>query len=245
MITAGGADQTVLVIIGPAPGAVQLHDELLIALGERYRVVGIDPAGSGDSDAPADDDVSVSAQARRVSSALAELGVTRSSLAGIGPSAAIALEIAQERILDVDAVALIDPLIVDASTRARCEQHYAGDVSPRPDGTHMLALWHQLRDAMLWFPWFEQRRSATRPPPAAGFDFDRVEQQFLFALKHCRHYEQAWRAAWAYPLEQRLAALELPVEIVRSEYGLVPAADGVPNAELGEHLRSSLARLAA
>lgn len=28
------------------------------------------------------------------------------------------------------------------------------DVTARPDGGHLLAAWHQLRDARLWRPWF-------------------------------------------------------------------------------------------
>jgi hypothetical protein len=28
------------------------------------------------------------------------------------------------------------------------------DVTPRGDGAHLLAAWHQLRDSCLWRPWF-------------------------------------------------------------------------------------------
>lgn len=244
-VVSGGDDRPVLVVIGSAPGAIQLHTELLIVLAEQYRVFGIDPAGSGDSDAPADGDMSVQGQARRISFALETLGVTTCSLAGLGPSAAIALEIARQGILSVDALVLIDPLLVDASTRAQCADRYASNVSPRIDGTHMLALWHQLRDAMLWFPWFDQRRAAARPLPTADVAFDGLDERFLFALKHCRHYKPAWRAAWGYPLEQRLEGTDVPVRIVRSQSSLVPVADGVPSRDLGTHLRSAFERLVA
>ncbi len=246
LVTAGDPGRPVTVLIGPAPGEVLRFTGLLDTLAESHRVIGIDPACGGDSDAPADDDVSMQAQARRVAAALQALGVARCRLAAVGPSAGIALELARQGTPVVDALVLIDPLTVDDSTRARCVGRYASDVSPRLDGTHMLALWHRLRDSMMWFPWFEQRRSAARPPPATGFAFDRLERDFAVALKHCRHYRSTWRAAWDYPLRSRLEnAGGSPVEVLHSEDGLVPAVGRIPAQELGQRLCSTFERLAA
>jgi len=240
--SAGRADDTATVVLGPSPGTVGWYQEGLRPLSEGQYLVCIDPAGCGNSDAPANGNVSMMHQARRAATVMQNLGIAHYNLVGIGASAGTALEIAREHGDRVQGLALVDPLTIPESQRNECLHRYANDVSPTLHGTHLLELWHQLRDAKMWFPWFDQRRAAVRTSPPNHLDFAALQADLLTLSKHARFYEAHWESAWRYPLEQVLKSYPRTYAVIATERGIVPAAPGdtVKTAELGAHLRAAL-----
>lgn len=213
-LRAGPGKTRPVILIGPAPGSVMPYFEKIKA---NRAVIALDPLCAGDSgDGPARPDQ----QAATLSAAIATFNLVEYDLAGVGSGANIALEVARYH---ADAiVTLIDPLLVDEPQRAAYAANYYGDCRLQMDGTHMLKLWMFLRDQKLWFPHFDQRRQNVRAND--DYDWTALEQDFLAQLKHAPTLGEAWQAAWAYPLQQKLAEFERQPHLVFTSAGLVPPA---------------------
>lgn len=213
-IHGGSGDSKPTVLIGPAPGSVAPE---LARLDPSRPVIALDPLCAGES---SDGPTSADQQAAVMLAALDQLGATDFDLAGIGSGGAIALEMA--RSCPDAAITLIDPLLVPEDQRALIAAGIGTDCSLQRDGTHMMRIWQTLRDAMMWFPHFDQRRSAMRG--GAAYDWERLEVDFLSHLKHCHVLQDAWQAAWAYPIQERLADFDVRTQMVFTHDSLVPPA---------------------
>lgn len=211
-LRAGSGSAKPVVLIGPSPGCVA---PFVNRLETDRPVMALDPLNAGESgDGPARPDQ----QAAILRAAVMALDVTEYDLAGIGSGANIAMEMAR---YEADAkVTLIDPLWVEEPQRAAYETAYFSDWQLQMDGTHMLKLWMFLRDQMLWFPHFDQRRQNIRTDGA--YDWTELHQDFLAQLKHAATLGQAWQAAWAYPLRRKLADFDRQHDLIFTSGGLVP-----------------------
>lgn len=208
----GSEDTRPVVLIGPSPGSVM---PFLEKMKTNRPVIGLDPLCAGDS---GDGPVRPDQQAAILRAALVTLNLMEHDIAGVGSGANIALEMARH---DTDAqITLIDPLLVDEPLRAACAANYGGDCRLQMDGTHMLKLWMFLRDQILWFPHFDRQRKNIVSD--SGYDWAAVDRDFLAQLKHAPVLAEAWRAAWAYPLRQKLAEFDREPRMVFTSAGLVP-----------------------
>ena len=140
----GAAGGKLAVLLPPIPGSARALAPLAMALAETMAVIVVDLPGFGASSLP--DARTPLAIAQAVGAALPgrpDLVVT------IGESGAIGAALAAS---GGGRLVLVDP--VPDVARAGLLEHFA-DVAPRPEGGHLLAAWHQLRDATLWRPWHE------------------------------------------------------------------------------------------
>jgi pimeloyl-ACP methyl ester carboxylesterase len=135
-VLSGRAEGRPVVLLPPIPGSARGLDGLARALGHARPVIALDLPGFG---ASAVEGPVVPA----LRAALAALGVAGFDTVALGESAAFALDLAT-------APVLLDP--VPETARAALREAMV-DVTPRIDGTHLLAAWHQLRDMALWRPW--------------------------------------------------------------------------------------------
>jgi pimeloyl-ACP methyl ester carboxylesterase len=170
--------------------------------------VALDLPGHGDSDPAAGMDPA--ALARDVAACLDALGLARLRVRGRGLGAAVAAELAILRPQAVAGLRLGDLALWQPAERAAWEAARP-DITPRWDGTHLLTLWHALRDAQVFWPWFDRRAAAARRvEPALGAA--NLAAGFLAAL-HCADRAAAERAWLDWPAAARLAAVPCPVEI--------------------------------
>lgn len=141
----GGAAGRRVVLLPPIPGSAKAQAGLARALSDDRPVVSVDLPGFGASALAGG-----AATGRIAETVQAAVGSGPSDVVALGESASIGAALAK---LTPDAhLALVDPVPDEAREAMR---DCMVDVTPRSDGVHLLAAWHQLRDITLWRPWFE------------------------------------------------------------------------------------------
>lgn len=133
-----------IVLLPPIPGSVRGEADLVRALARRRPVIAVDLPGFGASVLEGPD------AAGAIGAMLRQRGVVSYDVLACGESASIGAALC--RMMPGTPLALLHP--VPEAGRAAMRDAMV-DVTPRPEGGHLLAAWHQLRDAGLWWPWFE------------------------------------------------------------------------------------------
>jgi hypothetical protein len=185
----GGAAARPVVLLPPIPGAARAQAGVARALSVARPEITPDLPGFGASALVGPLDAAGIAQALH-----AAVGAGSFDIVAIGEPATIGSALAA---LMPDArLVLVDPVPDEARSHV-CDRMV--DVTPRPDGTHLLAAWHQLRDMTLWRPWFEATPAhaiEAGPDPDVG--------GFPATLTDCMRGSDAGKAAleavMAYPL---------------------------------------------
>ncbi len=156
LLRSTGAMARPLVLLPPIPGSARGQAGLARALSAGRQVIALDVPGFGASALSGLLDVDRIAIA--LHAALLAVGVQRFDVVAAGESDSIGAALAG--LSSGARLVLVDP-VPDQARDAMGERMV--NVSPRMDGSHLLAAWHQLRDMTLWWPWFE-------PTPAHAID---------------------------------------------------------------------------
>jgi len=153
-------------------------------------LITLDLSGHGDSSG---DVLPCDAAARQAQAALQSLGVSDFDLRGRGYGAAVAthwaLNAAQAGSGQPRGLQLEEVPVCDEATRARWTQAYAQPIVPAWDGSHLIALWHTLRDRELFHPWFDRQRSHIRSAEP-HLDAEWLTQS-VFAALQCADWVRA------------------------------------------------------
>jgi hypothetical protein len=137
-----------LVLLPPLPGSARGQSGLARALCASRPVITLDLPGFGASALGGAPDADGIADALRA--AVLSAGGADCDVVALGESGTIGAALAAS--LPGARLVLVDP-VPDAAREAVCD--HMVDISPLTHGGHLLAAWHQLRDASLWRPWFE------------------------------------------------------------------------------------------
>jgi pimeloyl-ACP methyl ester carboxylesterase len=141
----GGSPGRPIVLLPPIPGSARAQAGLARALSMARAVFTLDLPGFGASTLAGPLDTGTIARALH-----AAVGAGPFDIVALGESATIGAALAA---LWPDArLVLVDPVPDEARFTVRDRMT---DITPRNDGAHLLAAWHQLRDMTLWRPWFE------------------------------------------------------------------------------------------
>lgn len=128
---------------------------------EKRKVIAIDLPGHGGSlDLPDDQAITMSALAAPIAKALQVLGVKEIDVIGVGFGAAVGVEIG--KILTVRRLKVVDPIPYTSEEAAGAIEQELPDLSPRDDGAHLVSAWAIVRDAELFWPFWDHRASAGR-----------------------------------------------------------------------------------
>ncbi len=128
-------------------------------LAEQRPILLLDLPNHGDSDdLPADETFDFGSIANAVADALRAAGFEDAEIAGIGLGGAIALTMST--IMDLQHIYVINPVAHDRKPQEAAEK--LPDLSPTMDGTHLIKAWVMLRDAELYWPWFDTSAKARR-----------------------------------------------------------------------------------
>jgi pimeloyl-ACP methyl ester carboxylesterase len=234
-----------LVIAPHVPGSSALYEDLLRALD--IPAISFDPLGHGESDAGTAQ--SPEAWATTLWQVCDALGVTQAHLLGHNSGAATVVAAAAARPDRALSVLLDAPIALPARLRAEWADRWAPDVTPSWDGSHLLKMWHMRRDMGLWFPWWDRRLvNARKAEPR--LEPERLQVEIREQAKNPRSFAPAWRAAIAWPLLERLAALPHRVALLSAESDLfaqcLPAAAAMrPDAAIHRHGDTLADRVAA
>jgi pimeloyl-ACP methyl ester carboxylesterase len=205
--SAGDLGNTPLLILHHAPGSSALYDSLVQAMSP---ALALDLPGHGESDPLPGNPQELATWVETVERLLQRMHIQDVRIYGHNGGAAVAVELAHRLGRRVRGIALDAPSFLNDEDRARLPSHYAPPVNPVWDGSHWLRAWHHLRDAELWWPWFDRRHHAARKT-APRIDPHALTLRVREAMKQPASYAPAWEASLSYRWRERLAALDLPV----------------------------------
>ena len=201
---------TPLLCLHPLPGASALDAGLLAALGGTRLTLAIDLPGHGESDAERGDG-SLASRAATIVAALDALGLSRVDLLSSGTAGPLASAVLAAQPGRIRRVVFDAPPVFDAAARAALLAEPPPSAAPQMDGTHLLRVWHHLRDQELWRPWHDRRRGAARRAEPA-IDPAALTLRVREMLKHPGSYARDWSAVHGFDMAAALAGLpDLPV----------------------------------
>ncbi len=199
----GDRAKPVLIMFHASPGSSWSLVPLMTELARSRYVIALDTLGNGDSAAPERDEPDIAYFADAHVRALREIGVDNGDFYGTHTGAAICAEVSishphMVRRLVMDGVSLFDPKTRDSMLA----NNHAPALSPDHAGTQLLHAWTMIRDAHLFWPWWnrvpDQRRD--RGLPSAEY----LHGEVVEVLKALTTYHKSYRTALAYPKRDRL-----------------------------------------
>jgi pimeloyl-ACP methyl ester carboxylesterase len=210
-IPPGGAASPPLLCLHPLPGSSALLTPLLTALATTRTVLAPDVPGHGESPpcAPGPGADFWAPRLRAVLALLDARGIAHCDVLADGSAAPLAAALVAHQPGRVRRWVLDAPSLPSDEVRAALVAHPAPSAIPEMDGTHLLRVWHHLRDQELWQPWFERRRENIRrvAPQIAP---EALTLRAREMLKQPGGYAATHLAVASYPLAQRLAGLRVP-----------------------------------
>ena len=127
---------------------------------------------------------------------------------GLGTCFAVALAAHHPQL--VRRLALDGLPMVRSRDRRRYARHYCPPLEPDRHGTHLLRLWHQMRDAEASWPWFDRSAEAARRHDP-DLDPERMQASLVEIVKHLPSYGDAARAALEASVRDIVKGVRQPV----------------------------------
>ncbi|MCC6171016.1 MAG: alpha/beta hydrolase [Gammaproteobacteria bacterium] len=204
---AGGGSRPVL-LLHECPGSSSGLRDLAAALAVDRTVYAIDLPGIGESDPlPAPD---VAHYATALTQFLDALGLTQVDVVAEFTAVPFAVELARTAANRVHALCFDGAWLPAAAERRALWRQYCPPLPPRADGTHLLSLWHRLRDQELSWPWYERSATGIRRREAP-LDGRRLTAIVTDLALQPANYGDAALAALDYDLKSALDAVVQPV----------------------------------
>jgi pimeloyl-ACP methyl ester carboxylesterase len=211
--TLGDPASPTLVMLHGSPGSGYSLMPLARHLASRLHVVALDTLGNGDSSPArvAEPDIAYLAAAHMA--AIDALAISRFHLYGYHTGAAIATELSIRHAERIGAIVLDGLSVFDPSESGNLlANDHAPDIVPDLDGTQLMRVFSMVRDAHLFWPWWNRQADNRRELglPSAAY----LHGETLEVLKASRSYFKSYRAALGYPKRQRLPLMRNPVLVV-------------------------------
>jgi pimeloyl-ACP methyl ester carboxylesterase len=168
VLRAGASDTRPVVLLHGAQSSASAFAGLIGALGRQRPAVAIELPGHGESDAAPDPEAyRVEALAAVLAAALDALGMEALDLIGVEAGAAVAVAVALAASGSLRVGHLLLASAIDISLDPRMQQGLIASYPPPPPpdshGGHLLRAWHEARDHLLFFPWYDRRRACAAP----------------------------------------------------------------------------------
>ncbi len=174
-------------------------------------VLAVDLPGNGESDNPQDykhggSTVTVEAQARYLALAIKAAGYTEVDVYGYWGGSAVGIELAIQNPGLVKNLAVPSLHIREPAYRDELLAKYTPPVVPDTAGSHLIRVWHQVRDQELFAPWFKTDNAhAIKAPVEANLAPEVLHRRTVDLLKAANTYAGAYAAYFSYPEFERLA----------------------------------------
>jgi pimeloyl-ACP methyl ester carboxylesterase len=196
-----------LVMLHASPGSGKALLPLARQL-EGWRVLVLDTPGCGRSDPLTEEQPSIDDYAQATLEALDALGVTRCAVFGTHTGAKIALAMVHAQPGRFNGLVLDGLAVYTPEERDDLSAHYTPSYDPLADGSHLIRVWHQVRDMALFWPWYSQdgahRIRVTPPSPES------MHETVVDVLRNLDHYGRSYQAAFRHDPLPRLGQLPVP-----------------------------------
>ncbi|MGH7041612.1 MAG: alpha/beta hydrolase [Acetobacteraceae bacterium] len=199
-----------LVALHGSPGSGYSLMPLAQHLATGRHVIALDTLGNGDSSPAgvAEPDIAYLAEAHMA--AIDALGLDRFDLYGHHTGAALCTELSIRHAGRIGRIVMDGVSVFEPGESAGLLAHdHAPDIVPDMAGTQFAAAWTMVRDAHVFWPWWDRRVESLRGLglPDAGY----LHGEALEVLKASRTYYHSYRAALRYPKRERLKLVRNPV----------------------------------
>lgn len=205
------ATQRPCVVLPELPGSTAQLAPLCMALSTDRVVYAIDLPGIGESDALPN--LEPQAYVDALLRAFDALGLASVDVYARFTSAPLALELARQASNRVHALALDGLPPAGAAERRAIWKQFCPAMPPRWDGSHLLTLWHRLRDQELSWPWYERSATGIRRR-SADLEAGRLHAATVDLARQPGSYGDAALAALEVDLKQVLRTVEQPVLLI-------------------------------
>jgi pimeloyl-ACP methyl ester carboxylesterase len=207
-----GAGGVPLVMLHAAPGSARMLTPLQARFAQR--TLAFDLPGMGDSDSIAtlqNREPEIADFADMLSEGVAKLALGTFDVYGTLSGVRVALELAARPDSNVRRLILDGIGIPKPEQLPELLEHYAPAFAPDINGAHFLATFQLCRDQYLFYPWYSRDAEHRRPnglPSAEALHIKTME-----SLKSAAAFRPLIRAAFRYPVEEKLKALKQPALI--------------------------------
>lgn len=208
---------TPIVMLHPSPMSSAFLQPVIECAGRYLEVFAPDNPGYGRSDPLPEPPDSLAGYTLWLAALLEALGLGQVAVYGSATGAQIAIEFSKAYPERVSAMVLENVAHFEADEVERIMEDYFPDISPRADGAHLATVWSMAEAVFKGFPWYEHLgREAGDSPP-----LDFVHATAMAYLEAGPDYARAYRAAFKNERADRLAAVPVPVKVVRWSGGLL------------------------
>lgn len=209
----GSPDRPALVMFHGSPGSSFSLTPLMTHLAERRHVIAIDTLGNGDSSPARSDTPEIFDLADAHRRAIAQIGLTQFDIYGYHTGTAICTELTIASPGHIRRIVLEGVSVFSASDQSTLfSNNHAPDIPVDLSGTHLMAAFSMVRDAHLFWPWWQRTADARRPLglPSAAY----LNQEVIEVLKASRTYFKSYNAALRYPKRERLPMISRPTLVM-------------------------------
>ncbi len=210
----GPLDAPPVILLHDPPGSVHSLAALAADLAATRRVITMDFPGEGESDPlPTPDCHHFGAVIAQV---LESLGIAQADVYAQHLAVPIAVECAVQSPQRVRRLLLDGPQLLGKSEARQLWKQYCPSVTPKWDGSHLVTLWHVLRDRELNWPWYSRAVSSIRQRPLTR-DAANLHALVTDLVKQPARYADACLAAIECKLADAAARLACQVVTLQAE----------------------------
>lgn len=214
--SAGDPATRPLIMLHGSPGSSFSLTPSILVLATTRRVIAPDHPGNGDStplglDAPTIPDFALAHL-----QALDALGIPSFDLYGYHTGASVAVELAEMAGDRVNRVILDGVSMFSPEDRERLSRHdHAPEIRPGLDGDHFTRVATMVRDAHVFWPWWNRTSPGLRQRGLPSPDF--YHGEVVEVLKALSSYHLTYRASLTYDKRAALARLNRPCLLVAAD----------------------------
>ena len=204
-----GSGRPILGLHDPAGSSKRLESILSPFIGKRP-VIAIDNPSSGESDKLLKrEDITTEAYARFAIAALDTLNVKDVDIIGRYSGGQVAMEMSTQRPGLVKRIAQLGVIMLTDAERSEFLANYTPSIAPQWDGGHLIRAWSIVRDMALFWPWYNRTKAGIVARDAA-IDGPTLHPRVEDLLKMGDAYQNAYAAAFTYPMAEKLKQLSVP-----------------------------------
>lgn len=189
-------------------------------------VVAVDLPGNGESDNPMGLDLTVEKQASFLAEAIHALGYDDVDVFGTWGGGTVAVELAVQHpdLVKHVAVPSIMAMELKGDALEEMSSKYTPDIPFDEFGAHWIFAWNMVRDQELFSPWYERKAENIARFGEPDIDPAVIQRRTLDLFKCYDIYQAAYKAAFAYPMSERLPKLQCPLLLGSPDSGMTKAA---------------------
>jgi pimeloyl-ACP methyl ester carboxylesterase len=208
-------DGPILLLLHASPGSSKQLEPLIQRLATSCTVIAPDTPGNGDSPALPLEAPDIADYTALILELMDALEIKQASVYGSHTGACLASELALLAPDRIERVIQDGAVIFNPEERRELIKRYAHPFEPDLNGTHLIRAFMFCRDQFLFFPWYATDKQHLRDTGLPE-DPQPLHEWVLEVLKGATTYHLAYRAAFAYPTEERLPLVQQPVLCIAS-----------------------------